>query len=81
MTDRRQQPDRRGPPRLGTGRREGETRTGCPSCGASAQDSDVLESRERSSDHVIRRRRLCPCGVRYTTFESNDDPADTLPAA
>ena len=41
----------------------------CPKCG-SQKMSIVLDTREKKSENVTRRRRECTlCGCRYTTYE------------
>lgn len=47
--------------------------TPCTQCGA--RSSAVIDSRPQD-DGAVRRRRLCSCGFRYTTWESTDDPKD-----
>lgn len=44
----------------------------CPKCG-SQKMSIVLDTREKKSENVTRRRRECTvCGCRYTTYERVD---------
>ncbi len=45
----------------------------CSQCGTS--DTKVIESRDASDGHAIRRRRACPdCGYRFTTYERVERP-------
>jgi Predicted transcriptional regulator, consists of a Zn-ribbon and ATP-cone domains len=46
----------------------------CPTCGKS--DDAVIDSRESSDNgtNFVRRRRLCSCGARFTTYETHDKP-------
>jgi transcriptional repressor NrdR len=39
----------------------------CPSCGN--DDDRVIDSRSSQDGRAVRRRRVCSCGHRYTTFE------------
>lgn len=39
----------------------------CPSCGN--DDDRVIDSRSSRDGRAVRRRRVCSCGHRYTTFE------------
>lgn len=46
----------------------------CPDCGA---ETDVKDSRPANNNRAIRRRRLCPRGHRFTTYEEvAQDPRD-----
>lgn len=44
----------------------------CPACGSS-EHGRVLETRTLGNGVVLRRRRACSCGHRWTTYEVNDD--------
>src|SRR5690348_8734078 len=45
----------------------------CSQCGC--DDTKVIESRDASEGHAIRRRRACPdCGYRFTTYERLERP-------
>ncbi len=44
----------------------------CPKCGVSVHDGNqvrVIDSRPTRTTNAIRRRRLCVCGLRFTTTE------------
>ena len=38
----------------------------CPICGSG--NNDVVDSRT-TADGIVRRRRSCECGIRFTTYE------------
>jgi hypothetical protein len=44
----------------------------CPSCGNTGF-MRVLETRSVPARNSIRRRRACPCGHRFTTYEYPED--------
>ncbi len=50
----------------------------CPQC--RSMKSSVVDSREkvRFGVHLTVRRRQCPCGVRFTTFELNEKLVDRV---
>ena len=48
----------------------------CPFCGSS--DNGVVDSRETEDGRAIRRRRACPCGRRFTTYERLEEASITV---
>ena len=58
--------------------------TKCPMCGQPSEndkkvrfnlnDTNVTDSRVTKNGTMIRRRRLCKCGNRFTTYEKVDKP-------